>query len=134
MENKARIFTDDDYPVIFDWLVARHQQVIPRGIIPKLSLIMDMDGVPAAFCSVYLDNSVNVAHLTWITTNPDLKAVDAARAIDLLMGAVEAACRANNYLIMFATTGRKSVGKFLTRNNGFIPIHTCGWEMIKLYK
>lgn len=118
--------------MLCDWLIARGQPTIPIGILPHVTIVTEHDGVPVAIGALYMDNSVNVAHLTWVTTKPDLPVRKAAHAVKDLVRASEAVCRAHNYRIVFFSTGKRSLGRFLERREGFAAVDTCAYNMIKI--
>jgi len=121
-----------DYPMLCDWLLARGQPTIPEGILPKVTIVLEHDGEPVCVGALYMDNSVNVAHISWITTKPELSAQAAAQAVHDLLKAAEVVCRAHNYRIVFLSTGKRSLGRFLERREGFAAVDTCAYNMIKI--
>jgi hypothetical protein len=123
--------SEDDITELRRWLMERSLPDIPSGILPALSIWITFGGDKAAFCAVYMDNSVNVAHLMWITTNPDLPATVTAGALYQLSDAAEELCRAHGYHVIFSTAGVRSVVKML-RKKGFVDIHDHTVSLLKL--
>lgn len=127
---QIELIDDEDFKILTQWLAARNQPKIPRGLLPAMSIMLSEDGVQKAFCAVYLDNSVNVAMLSWITTNPELSPRQSFHATELIISAAENLCKIHGYRIIFAHTGRRSVGKFLSRQ-GYSPIDKSAWNLLK---
>jgi len=53
----------------------------PENLIPKLAVIVTLDGEPAAFMACYQDNSIGVAILDWVCTRPNQSFADSRRAL-----------------------------------------------------
>jgi len=120
---KTRLYTPEDYEVIIPWWSGHGSGQVPAAILPKCGLVVEMDeGKLGAVAWLYMDNSVGVAWMSWMTSNPELGPIKAAEALSVLIGGMEALCEEFNYGILFTMTESKGLGQFLTRK-GFSPNH-----------
>lgn len=95
---------------------------VPQNLLPKLGIIVEVDGVPSCAGWVYHDNSIGVAWLAWLVTNPENGPIRSADALEYLIGAAGEAARANDYGVIFTMTEKSGLGALLKRN-GFKANH-----------
>lgn len=125
---QIRQMNDQDYDVLCEWLAKRKMQSIPKELLPALSLVLEEER-PIAFCAIYLDNSINVAFLAWVTTDPEMNSIEGGRAVDLIIKSAENLCKIHGYRILLACT-KKSVGKFLYHRD-YTVIDPGNWMLLK---
>tara|TARA_R110000824_G_scaffold382368_1_gene575550 strand:- start:327 stop:722 length:396 start_codon:yes stop_codon:yes gene_type:complete len=119
----TRLYTPEDYATVMPWWEGHGSLPIPEAVLPKCGIVVEMEeGLPSAVAWLYMDNSVGVAWMSWMTTNPLLGPIKAASALTVLLGAMEQLCAEFDYGLLFTMTESKGVGQFLCRK-GFSPNH-----------
>lgn len=114
---KTRLYAATDYALMAEWWAARGMPPIPEVMLPALGIIAEDDeGEPASAAWVYLDNSTGVAWMAWVTTRPDLTPLRAERMLQLIVGAVEEAAKAQGRGLLFTMTKRFGLGRWLERD------------------
>lgn len=119
----TRLYTPQDYPTVAAWWDGHKQPPVPPSVLPVCGVIVEEEALPIAAAWLYQDNSVGVAWLAWIVSNPDVSAFDAEKALDVLLGGCEAVARDLNRGVLFTMTDRGSLGRWFERN-GFVRNHT----------
>lgn len=119
---KTRLYKPEDYATIEPWWVSRHQPAVPANILPKCGVVVEEEGLLIAAAWIYQDNSVGVAWLAWLVSNPDVRAFDVEKALEVLLGGCELVIKEFGYGLMFTMTDRGSLGRWFQRN-GFTPNH-----------
>ena len=121
---KTRLYEPEDYAVISPWWVGHAGSLVPEDVLPKCGVVTESDdGMPLAAAWLYMDNSVGVAWMSWLVSNPDVGPIKAAKAIGVLLEALEELCKEFNYGVMFTMTDQKGLGQFLSRK-GFTANHS----------
>lgn len=124
------VSSDADWEILQEWYRKRNLPGIPKGILPALSIWITCNGEPSAFGAIYMDNSVNVAHLMWVSTNPAMPATLTLGAINQLIISASELCKLHGYRVMFTTVGKRSMAK-LMRRHGFTELHDQTHSLIK---
>jgi len=78
-----RVFDPErDYETVSTWLAERGLRPIPLAILPKLGILAERDGVPAAAAWLYMDNSGSgVCFLEGTVTRPGITLRDARESV-----------------------------------------------------
>lgn len=106
---------DDFHPVAMEWWESHGWPGVPANILPKLG-IRAIDGDrPLAAAWLYMDNSVGVAMLEWIVTNPELPARKAAVALARLVDFAKQEAKSLGYSVVLTTCRQESLAKLLER-------------------
>lgn len=112
-----RIFEkENDYEIVSGWWQGHGFPVIPAAVLPKLGVVMSIDGVDAAAGWLYMDNSVGVSMLEWLVTNPENKPRDSLVAIREIISFLKDRAVAMDYGVMLTTCKQPSLIKVLERN------------------
>lgn len=120
---------DTFHPIASEWWKAHGWHPVPKGILPRLG-VRAMDGTrPLAAAWLYMDNSVGVAMLEWIVTNPENTPRQTAAALLRLVDFLKQEALDLNYNVILATCRQKSLAALLGRA-GFTQtdtdvIHLC---------
>jgi len=119
----TRLYQPEDYAVISPWWAGHGGALVPEGVLPKCGVVVVTEEAKlSAAAWLYMDNSVGVAWMSWMVTNPELGPIKAAKTLGVLLGAVEVICDEFDYGILFTMTESKGVGQWLCRQ-GFSPNH-----------
>lgn len=125
------------YPMLVEWWKAHGMKVPPRNMLPKLGILALSHGIPAAFCSVFMDNSVPVCFVEFVTTNPvnaPRVSIDAAERMLAFAGdCVSDFGDGTGYGIMIGMAGKQSMQHLMERV-GFKelgPTHTPMFRILK---
>lgn len=89
---------------------------VPPAALPRLGVVASVGGVPAAAAWLYMDNSVGVAMLEWIVTNPNNSPRDSIRAIRAVTEFLKDRARDLDYGVILTTCKQQSLLKLLERN------------------
>lgn len=120
---KARLFKTEDYGTIKEWFEGHGQSAVSAALLPKCGVVAeDENGTPMAAGWIYQDNSIGVAWLAWLVTNPRCKPAAARRALTCVLEGAEAICREFNYGVLFTMTHKNGLGRWLEQN-GFKSNH-----------
>lgn len=104
------------YDLVFKgWWEGHRMQPVPLEVLPKCGVFVggEDDAEADAVAWLYMDNSIGVAWVSWITSNPALSAVKAAKALSYLLESVEEVAKELNYGLLFTMTDRDGLGRFL---------------------
>lgn len=119
----SRLYHPKDYAKIRRWWTLHGQAEVPKNVLPKCGVVV-MDGKRMVCAGwLYLDNTVPVAWLAWLVSNPTLPAMTVAKGLKELVGAIEAVCKSQDRGLLFTMTDRGSLGRFFQRE-GFVPNHS----------
>lgn len=115
---QTRLYTSQDYATICGWWEQHGGKCVPEHVLPKCGVIVenaDKEIVAAGW--LYMDNSVGIAWLAWLVSNPKQNAFKVAKGIRILLLAIEELCKEFNYGILFTMTDRESLGRFFEQND-----------------
>jgi hypothetical protein len=96
---------------------------VPSQILPKCGIVVEdtdagADGLSLAMGWLYLDNSVGVAMLAWMVTNPHNTSRGSARAIAILAEGARQVAAELGYQVMLVTA-TETISRLL-RGHGFV--------------
>ena len=80
---------DKDYPVFCDWWRGHGWNPPPKVILPKYGAVAKNSKGMIAAVWAYMDNSVGVAWLEWLVTDPKAGALTSIKAITYMVACVE---------------------------------------------
>lgn len=107
METKAettiRHYEPSDYPMIQGWWAVHSAEPLHPGIIPGSSCVVEMDGEPAAFGSVFPCNNNPVAFFHGMVTRPGLTMRQARKALMALQEGIDIICRNGGHTLLLGT-------------------------------
>lgn len=95
---------------------------VPHTILPRLGVLAELahpeterPAVPLAAAWLYMDNSIGVAMLEWIVTDP-ARPRDTVKALPLLIDFLTREAKRLGYGIVLATCRQPSLSKLLQRH------------------
>lgn len=116
------------------WWKAHGWPGVALGILPKCGVLVEDDaGGPLAVAWLYQDNSVGVAWLEWIVTNPAMTPKQSYLAVAMLVQAAREVAVALDYGVVMTTARQHSLARVLGRN-GFTVTDTGMTHMVMLTK
>jgi len=130
---KTRLYSPEDYATICEWWKGHKIGCVPAALLPKCGVLVEDEGELICAAWIYMDNSVGVAWMSWLTTKPKLTVKRCAKALEILMGAIEVLCNEFDYGILFTMTDQHGLGKWFERN-GFSPNHSGMTQYFKPVK
>lgn len=119
---KARLYAPKDYAKVRRWWGLHGQPEVPRNILPKCGVVVEDGRTLVCAGWLYQDNTVGVAWLAWIVSNPRKSSMRVFRGLKELLGGVEAVARSQGRSLLFTMTDRDALGRFLV-SEGFAPNH-----------
>lgn len=134
METKVIDIRGDDagmHTCFSGWWLGHGTQVVPVDVLPKCGVLVVDDTGPLAVAWLYMDNSVGVAWLGWVTTNPAITPWKATAALHVLLGAAEVVAKGMDYGCLFTMTDRPGLSRWLVRE-GFSANHAGMTQFFKL--
>jgi GNAT superfamily N-acetyltransferase len=111
-----REYIPEDHPMLTAWWKAHGFPVLPAAILPKLGIVAEHDGVPVCAAFLYMDNSVGVCMLEWLTTNPQAPGKHVPGAIRALVGFMAERAGAMNYGVMLTTCRQEALARVYEKN------------------
>lgn len=119
----TRLYKPEDYATVAPWFEQHGSHPVPENVLPKCGVVvLDEEEKLLAAAWLYQDNSVGVAWLAWIVSNPDQPLFHVQPALQRLLGACEAAARELGYGLLFTMTERPALGRWLLQS-GFKANH-----------
>ena len=118
----TRLYDPKDYAVISPWWEAHGGKIVPEEILPQCAVVVEYNDKLAAAAWLYMDNSVGVAWMSWMVTNPEFGPIKAAKSLTVLLKGMEELCSEFNYGLLFTSSNSKGVGQWLARQ-GFSQNH-----------
>jgi hypothetical protein len=116
------------------WWKAHGWPGVALPILPKCGIMVQADnGNALAVGWLYMDNSVGVAMLEWVVTNPDATAKQSYLAIAMLVQSAREVARTLDYGVILSTARQQSLARCLQKN-GFIQTDTGMTHLIMLTK
>ena len=120
----TRLYDPKDYAEISLWWEGHGGTLVPEAVLPKCgSVVVGDDGQLLSAAWLYMDNSIGVAWMSWLVSNPEVGPIKSAKSLTVLLGAIEELCKEFGYGCLFTMSDRKGVGHFLNRN-GFTANHS----------
>lgn len=119
----SRLYHPKDYAKIRHWWTLHGQAEVPKNVLPKCGVVVKDGKQMVCAAWLYFDNTVGVAWLAWLVSNPSVGSFKVIRGLKELIGAVEAVCKSQNRGLLFTMTDRGALGRFF-QSNGFIPNHS----------
>lgn len=131
---KTRLYSPKDYDTIEQWWNGHRSTSVPEKLLPKCGVVVESEeGQLLAAAWLYQDNSIGVAWMAWLVTNPDLAAKRVPSVLTMLLGGVESVCLRLDYTLLFTMTEREALGRWFTKQ-GFRPNHTGMTQYFKPLK
>lgn len=122
---------DADYPMLAAWWKAHGFPALPAAILPKLGLVVEHDGKPVVAAFLYMDNSVGVCMMEWLTTAPDAPLKVIPTAIRALVDVMGQRAREMNYGVMLTTCRQAALARVFEKN-GFEKTDESVIHLIKV--
>lgn len=128
---KTRRYTPADYRFLEAWWILHGIPPVPEAMLPKCGVIVEREEEPVAFGCVYMDNSVGVAFMAYLTVSPDEVArLCGAKTTLVLIGALEAILKQFDYTVVVITSAVPALVKIL-KKAGYSTCHASTWEGMK---
>lgn len=114
---KLRIYTPEDHPMLAQWWEGHGWPVLSPAILPKLGVIAaNAEGEDVAAGFAYMDNSVGVAMLEWVVTNPKASPMQSLRGINAVVEFLKAEVKELGYGVMLTSCRQPSLVKVYERH------------------
>jgi len=113
-----RLFEKEkDYATVSAWWDAHKFPVVPAAVLPKLG-IMAFDEQKEGICAgwLYMDNSVGVAMLEWVVTNPAQTPLRTVKGLNALVDFMESEAARMDYGVILTSCRQESLGKLFERH------------------
>lgn len=117
--NLRPIDLETDYATLTEWWKGHGWNAVPRAILPKLGVIAEHDGVQVAAAFLYMDNSVGVAMLEWLVTNPAANPVACVRSVSQVIQFLTERALELDYGVMLTSCRQPALVRLYERN-GFV--------------
>jgi len=102
--------------MISTWWEGHGWSAIPQAILPRLgALAVGDDSTPLAAAWLYMDNSVGVAMLEWLVSNPEAPPRQVLRALRAVVDFLKAEAEALDYGVVLATCRQASLSAVLCK-------------------
>jgi len=111
-----REYTPEDHPMLTTWWKAHGFPQLPQAILPKFGLIAEHEGKAVVAAWLYMDNSVGVCMLEWLTTNPETPAKFVPTAIRVLVDFMWERANAMDYGVMLTTCRQPALARIYEKN------------------
>jgi hypothetical protein len=97
-----------DRPAVCSWALARGMKAVPEVILPKLGVVAcwEAGGDARAAGWLYMDNSIGVARVEFLNTQPGMALGKARRATQAVVEYLEEAARGFGYVIIQCIASR----------------------------
>ncbi len=113
---KTRLYQPSDYAVISPWWAGHGEHAAPEGVLPKCGVVVETeDGKLAAAAWLYMDNSVGVAWMSWLVSNPEFGPIKSAKSLNVLLGAIEGVSKELGYVFLNVITDKRSLKRWFPR-------------------
>ena len=119
----CRLYRPQDYAKIRHWWTLHGQPEVPKNVLPKCGVVVKDKRQMVCAAWLYLDNTVAVAWMAWLVSNPTLPAMTVLRGLKELISGIEAVCTSQNRSLLFTMTDRPALGRLLQRE-GFVANHS----------
>lgn len=107
---------ETDYPLFEQWWKTHNWQPVAADMLPKLGVVTEIDGRPAACVWCYMDNSASLAMIEWVVANPENTHKESYIAIThSLQCAKKIVSGSFGYKYFMAATSNKSLMKIFSR-------------------
>ena len=110
----------EDLPAIYhtleSWWTGHGWQAVPEQILPRLGILASDGERPLAAGFLYMDNSVGVAMLEWLVTDPEAPARKAAVALSRLVDFAKQEAKALDYSVILTTCRQESLVRLMEKN------------------
>lgn len=116
MEIKCHIIDKEaEHETFVQWWTGHGWTPVPLCILPKLGVCVVVDGVAAAAGWLYMDNSVGVAMMEWVVTNPANNPRVSFRAIEVLVGALKHQAHGFGYGVILTSAKQEALVRMYER-------------------
>lgn len=120
-----------DYPTLCKWWEGHGWPTLPAAILPKLGIMVEHDGLPVCAAFLYMDNSVGVCMMEWLTTNPEAPLKAIPTAIRILIDFMADRAKDMNYGVMLTTCRQPALARVYEKN-GFERTDDAVIHLIKI--
>lgn len=128
-----REYTPEDYPTLLAWWEGHKWEGVPAAVLPKLGVIVEVDGRPVVAGFLYMDNSVGVSMLEWVVSNPAISGLSIVRGIRALVIFMTDRARELDYGVMLTSCRQPSLAR-VYEANGFTKTDTGITHLLKFTK
>jgi N-acetylglutamate synthase-like GNAT family acetyltransferase len=122
---------ETDYPILVEWWKGHGFPVLPVAVLPKLGLVVEHDTKPIACAFLYMDNSVGVCMLEWLTTAPEAAPKAIPSAIRAIVEVMAQRAKEMNYGVMLTTCRQPALARVFEKN-GFEKTDEAVIHLLKL--
>jgi hypothetical protein len=132
MKTTIRIIDlETDYDMLVAWWNGHGWTALPKGALNTLGAICEVDGVPTAAAFLIMSNSMGVAMIEWLVTDPDAKVRAAYLAIPTVTAFLESEAARMGYGVLLTACRQPSLVRMYQRC-GFTVTDTGVTHMIKV--
>lgn len=120
---RTRLYSSEDYPKILPWWTRRDATPIPPQLLEGMGVVVEApDGVLLASAWLYVERGGRLAWLAWTITNPDNSPLTSAKALRILLGAMDELADVLGVPMIYAQIQQPSL-KRLFESCGFEATH-----------
>lgn len=112
---QLREYSPADYPAAHAWWQGHGWAPVAAEILPRLGMVAEIDGRAAGMGWCYLDNSVGVAIMEWLVTDPANTPRQSAQAVFHLAQCLTGAAKALGYGVTFTSCRQQGLARLLER-------------------
>jgi len=120
-----------DYPMLAGWWRMHEWPALPAAILPKLGIVVEHAGEPVCAAFLYMDNSVGVCMMEWLTTNPEAPLKQIPTAIRVLIDFLGQRASEMGYGIMLTTCRQAALARVFQKN-GFEQTDDSVIHLVKM--
>lgn len=114
-----REFTEADYPTYTTWLALHNWPLIPRDMLPRTGVIVEVDGINT--CAGFLYNTdSNIAWLEYVVANPLCDKLIRDKALDSLIPALLERAKGMGKSAVFSSIEHPGLIKRYQKHGGII--------------
>jgi hypothetical protein len=112
---KLRLYIPEDHATLAQWWEGHGWPVVSAAILPQLGVIAEGDIGDVAAGFAYMDNSVGVAMLEWVVTNPKASPMQSLRGINAVVDFLKTEVKTLGYGVMLTSCRQQSLVKVYER-------------------
>lgn len=112
---KLRLYVPEDHATLAKWWEGHGWPVLSPAVLPKLGVVAGNDDGDVAAGFAYMDNSVGVAMMEWVVTNPAASPMQSLRGINAVVEFLKAEVKALGYGVMLTSCRQPGLVKLYER-------------------
>ena len=105
-------YTKDHYQLLAEWWKGHGWDAVPAQVLPKLGVLGTVNDKPCAAGFVYMDNSVGVAMMEWVVTDPSANPLNVYKALKEVQEYLCRRVKELGYGVILTSCKQESLAKF----------------------